>query len=126
MDQARRVEVPAILVVEDEALVRMYLVDAIELEGLKAYEAANADDAILIMEAHSDIRVLFTDIDMPGSMDGIKLSHYVSNRWPPARVFIASGRVIPLDDQLVPRSTFLRKPYSTSDLQQVFDAAKAD
>jgi CheY-like chemotaxis protein len=115
--------VPAILVVEDDPLVRMYLVSAIEAEGLTAYEAGHADHAILMMEAHADIRVLFTDIEMPGSMDGIRLAHYVRHRWPPVRVFITSGRPRPAAADMPLSSVFLRKPYSPSDLQQIFDAA---
>jgi CheY-like chemotaxis protein len=114
---------PAVLVVEDDALVRMYLVAAIEAEGLKAYEAADADEAILLMEAHRDIAVLFTDIEMPGSMDGIKLSHSVRHRWPPVSIFITSGRRAPAAEDMPLSSIFLRKPYSPSDLQQIFDAA---
>jgi CheY-like chemotaxis protein len=87
---------PAILVVEDELFIRMHLVDAIESEGFRVYEAANADEAIATREVHPDIRVLFPDIDMPGTMDGVKLSHYVRYRWPPVRIFVASGRTCPL------------------------------
>jgi two-component system, response regulator PdtaR len=102
MAQSFSTQLPAILVVEDEVLVRMSLVATIEDEGFKVYEAAHAEAAIRIMEAHPEIRVLFTDIDMPGSMDGIKLSHYVRNRWPPVRIFVSSGRSRPSMEDLPP------------------------
>ncbi len=103
----------------------MYLIDVIEEEGFKAYEAADADEAISSMEAHADIRVLFTDIDMPGSMDGVKLSHCVCRRWPLVRIFVASGRMSPRVEEMPLNSIFLRKPYGASELQQIFDAALA-
>jgi CheY-like chemotaxis protein len=71
-----------ILVVEDEALVRQTMREEIEAAGFKVYEAYNADEAIRLLEAHPDIELIFTDVDMPGSMDGVKLAHYVRTRWP--------------------------------------------
>ena len=123
MAQSFSTQLPAILVVEDEVLVRMSLVATIEDEGFKVYEAAHAEAAIRIMEAHPEIRVLFTDIDMPGSMDGIKLSHYVRDRWPPVRIFVSSGRSRPSMEDLPPGSAFIGKPYLNSDLRQVYEAA---
>ena len=80
-----------VLVVEDEALVRMDIVDYLEREGFKVYEAAHAAGAIKLLEAHSSILILFTDIDMPGSMDGLKLSAAVRDRWPPVKIVVTSG-----------------------------------
>src|ERR1017187_8269176 len=82
---------PAVLVVEDEPLVRLGAVQAIEDAGFEVIEAANADEAIRILENRSDIRVVFTDIQMPGSIDGLKLVHAVRNRWPPIRIIVTSG-----------------------------------
>lgn len=72
----------AILVVEDEALVRMDLVSTLEDAGFTAFEASSPKEAIDILEQHSEIRVVFTDIQMPGTMDGLELAHYVRKRWP--------------------------------------------
>ena len=70
----------AALVVEDEALMRFDLAQSLEAEGYKTFEAADAAEAIAVMEAHPEIRVVFTDIQMPGTMDGLALSHYVRKR----------------------------------------------
>jgi CheY-like chemotaxis protein len=82
----------AVLIVEDEALVRIDLVEALQEAGFKTFEANNAAEAIAIMETNSEIRVVFTDIEMPGTMDGLALSHYVRRRWPPTIIVISSGR----------------------------------
>ena len=74
---------PVVLIVEDEFLLRMDAVDMIAAAGFEAVEAANADEAIKILEARRDITVVFTDIQMPGSMDGLKLARAVRGRWPP-------------------------------------------
>jgi CheY-like chemotaxis protein len=73
-----------VLVVEDEPFVRMDAVDIVEEAGFIAAEATNADEAMRILETNPDIRIVFTDIDMPGSMDGIKLAFAVCDRWPPS------------------------------------------
>src|SRR4051812_50008510 len=83
---------PVILVVEDDALLRLDAVELVKEAGLIAVEAANADEAILILECRADITVIFTDIDMPGSMDGLKLAHAVRHRWPPVKIIIVSGK----------------------------------
>ena len=75
-----------ILVVEDDFLLRMDAVQMIEEAGFDVLEAANADEAIAILETRSDINVIFTDINMPGSMDGLKLAHAVRGRWPPIKI----------------------------------------
>jgi CheY-like chemotaxis protein len=101
----------AVLIVEDEPLVRMSAVAMIEEAGCQTYEAANADEAIALLEKHAEIRILFTDIDMPGSMDGLKLAHYVRGRWPPVKIIVTSGHV-QVGRQDMPRdATFFAKPY---------------
>ena len=84
--------IPAVLVVEDESLVRLGAVTIIEDAGFEVIEAASADEAIGILECRSDIRVVFTDIHMPGSMDGLKLAQAVRDRWPPIKIIVTSGR----------------------------------
>src|SRR5687767_1709162 len=92
MRDNKRATKPLILIVEDEALLRMDAVDMIEAEGYEALEAANADDAITLLEAYPDIAVIFTDIQIPGSMDGLKLAAAVKDRWPPIKIIATSGR----------------------------------
>ena len=80
------------LVVEDELLIRLCAVTTMEEAGFVVLEATTADEAIEILERRSDISVVFTDVHMPGSMDGLKLAHAVRNRWPPIRIIVTSGR----------------------------------
>lgn len=103
-----------VLVVEDEPLIRMEAVDMIEDAGFLTFEANSADKAILLMEQHSDINILFTDIDMPGSMDGLELAAYVQTHWPAVKIMIASG-VVDAERLTLPESAlFFPKPYPTS------------
>jgi CheY-like chemotaxis protein len=101
----------AVLVVEDEALILLDIVFQLEAEGFKTYEASNADAAIAILNAHPDIRLIFTDIDMPGSMDGLKLAAAVRDRWPPVKIIVTSGRHLVGADEMPEGSLFFRKPY---------------
>jgi CheY-like chemotaxis protein len=103
---------PAVLIVEDEALIRMGAVRMIEDAGFEVIEAANADEAIQILESRSGIRVVFTDIHMPGSMDGLKLAHAVRNRWPPIKIIVTSGRELLTEHDLPDGGRFLSKPYN--------------
>src|SRR5665213_1405440 len=101
----------AVLVVEDEALIRMDVVDQLEGDGFRVFEASNADQAIAILAAQPDIDILFTDIDMPGSMDGLKLAASVRDRWPPVKIIVTSGhRTVEVPD-LPDGSVFFSKPY---------------
>ena len=99
------------LVVEDEAMLRMAAVDLIEDAGFEAIEASNADEAIRILEARTDIHIVFTDVDMPGSMDGLKLAEAVRGRWPPIEIIVTSGHRIVAVDDLPKGSVFFAKPY---------------
>jgi CheY-like chemotaxis protein len=103
---------PVVLIVEDEILIRMDAVDMIRAAGFDVVEAANADDAILILEDRLDITVVFTDIQMPGSMDGLKLAAAIRGRWPPIKIVATSGLLKISEDDLPSGSRFLRKPYS--------------
>jgi CheY-like chemotaxis protein len=110
-----------VLVVEDEFLIRMDIVAFLEDEGFKVQEASNADEAIALLAASPDIKVLFTDIDMPGTMDGLKLAAAVRDRWPPVRIIVTSGHR-QLSDELLPvHGRFFSKPYDTS---QVINAIR--
>src|ERR1700694_4214510 len=100
----------AILVVEDEMLLRMRAVDMVEDAGFTPIEAINADDALAILESRSDIELLFTDIQMPGSMDGLKLAYAVHARWPLIKIILVSGQLKLTDDDKPPDSRFFGKP----------------
>jgi two-component sensor histidine kinase/CheY-like chemotaxis protein len=103
-------EVPKVLVVEDEMVLRMRAADIVEDAGFCPVEAVNADEAMTILESRSDIAVLFTDIQMPGSMDGLKLAHAVHNRWPDIKIILVSGQVKPSDAERPADSRFFGKP----------------
>jgi two-component sensor histidine kinase/CheY-like chemotaxis protein len=103
-------EVPKVLVVEDEMVLRMRAADIVEDAGFCPVEAVNADEAMTILESRSDIAVLFTDIQMPGSMDGLKLAHAVHNRWPNIKIILVSGQVKPSDAERPADSRFFGKP----------------
>jgi CheY-like chemotaxis protein len=105
---------PVVLVVEDEPIIRMVAVGFVESAGFEALEASSADEAILILEARSDIRLVFTDIGMPGTMDGIKLAHHIRGRWPPVKLVVASGNMVVDQSQLPVGTTFFAKPYRNS------------
>lgn len=99
-----------VLVVEDELMLRMRAVDIVEDAGFTPIEAINADEAIGILETRSDISVLFTDIQMPGSMDGLKLAHVVHSRWPHIKIMLVSGQIAVTDDDKPEDSKFFPKP----------------
>src|SRR6202035_2073255 len=103
-------EVLNVLIVEDEMLLRMRAVDIVEDAGFRPVEAINADEAIAILESRSDIDLLFTDIQMPGSMDGLKLAHAVHDRWPSIKIILVSGQVRPSDAERPADSRFFGKP----------------
>src|SRR5215212_3015585 len=90
---------PNVLVVEDEMVLRMRAVDIVEDAGFEPIEAVNADEAIQILETRDDISMLFTDIQMPGSMDGLKLAHAVHKRWPHIKIILVSGQIAVTDAQ---------------------------
>src|SRR5579863_3720359 len=110
---------PAVLIVEDELLVRLNAVRTIENAGFKVIEAANADEAIRILESRNDIRVVFTDINMPGSMDGLKLAQAVRGRWPPIKIIVTSGFGGSERAPMPEGAKFIPKPYNAN---QIFDA----
>ena len=107
---------PLVLVVEDEFLVRMNALSLLEEAGFGVLEAGNADEAIALLEARKDIRIVFTDINMPGSMDGLKLAHAVRRRWPPVKLVLTSGHVRVGNEDLPEGGRFLGKPYQPAEL----------
>lgn len=107
---------PVVLVVEDEPLVCISAVDAITQAGFEVIEVRNADEAIAVLERRADIHLIFTDIHMPGSMDGLRLAHFVRNRWPPVKIIATSGHAQITEDELPKGGRFLRKPYTDSEV----------
>jgi CheY-like chemotaxis protein len=103
-----------VLVVEDELVLRMRAVDIVEDAGFTPIQAVNADQAISILETRSDISVLFTDIQMPGSMDGLRLAHAVHDRWPSVKIILVSGRIMPPIADRPVDSWFFGKPLETA------------
>ncbi|MBF2716834.1 response regulator [Agrobacterium vitis] len=102
---------PVIMVVEDSPLIRMGAIDLVLSAGYDVLEAGDADEAIRILESRDDIDLVFTDVQMPGTMDGIKLSHYIRDRWPPVKLIVASGAAILEESMLPGGSRFFSKPY---------------
>jgi two-component sensor histidine kinase/CheY-like chemotaxis protein len=104
---------PNVLIVEDEMMLRMRAVNIVEDAGFCPVEAVNADEAIAILELRSDISLLFTDIQMPGTMDGLKLAHVVNDRWPSIKIILVSGKLNPSDADRPADSRFFGKPLSS-------------
>lgn len=103
---------PTVLVVEDEALLLFSIADDLRDAGFRVLEAVNADIAVSLLETHPEISILFTDIDMPGSMDGLKLSAAVRARWPPIRILVTSGKQRIKEGDLPSGGRFMPKPYT--------------
>jgi two-component system, response regulator PdtaR len=104
--------VAVVLVVEDEFLIRLATVDMIRDAGFEVIEAADADQAISILEQRNDIDAVFTDVQMPGSMDGLRLARAIRGRWPPIKIIATSGHVAVGSDDLPHGGRFLTKPYT--------------
>lgn len=100
-----------VLVVEDETFTRIDAVEMLGEAGFDTVEAANADEAIQILERDPNIRPIFTDIDMPGSMNGLKLAAAVRERWPPVRIVATSGHFNVQAGDLPSDARFITKPY---------------
>ncbi len=100
-----------ILVVEDEVLIRFELIDMLEEAGFAVLDAGDADEAIVLLESRSEIRIVITDIQMPGSLDGLRLAHLIRNRWPPTHLLVMSGNLSPGASELPERASFVAKPF---------------
>ena len=126
MSTGEEESLPKVLVVEDEMVLRMRAVDMVEDAGFTAVEAINADEALAILEARSDISLLFSDIQMPGSIDGLKLAHAVHDRWPSIKIILVSGLVKVSDEDKPTDSRFFAKPLGVkqmiSELQDMIGA----
>ena len=105
-----------VLVVEDEMLLRMRAVDMVEDAGFTSVEAVGADEAVAILESRSDIALLFTDIQMPGGMDGLRLAHAVHERWPPIKIILVSGQLQRENIDIPADSRFFGKPLEDKEI----------
>jgi CheY-like chemotaxis protein len=114
----KRLKGATILVVEDDALVQLELADWLTDLGLTVLTADNADQAIALLESNPQIDRLLTDVRMPGSMDGIRLAHFVARRWPPVKIIVLSGVLGTTLCELPADSLFVPKPYRPEVLWQ--------
>ncbi len=106
-----------VVVAEDDELIRMAVVDALNDAGFAVVEAGHAADALAILAREADsVQALFTDIHMPGSMDGLELGHHVQSHWPWIAVLVASGKARPSPSDMPTGSRFVEKPYRLSDV----------
>jgi DNA-binding NtrC family response regulator len=108
-----------VLVVEDEALIRLDAMLSLEAGGFDVIGACNADQAMLLLERRDDIAVVFTDVNMPGTMDGLKLANIVRDRWPSVCVIVTSGKVRPSSQDLPECGCFISKPYQVEHVASV-------
>lgn len=111
---------PLVLVVEDEFLVRMFAVEVAQEAGFDVISVGTGDDAIAVLEERADVCLVFTDVNMPGSMDGIKLARAVRERWPPVELIVTTGRGYIEMEDLPERGRFLAKPYDAGGLTRAF------
>ena len=114
LDHSRLPQV--VLVVEDEMLLRMKAVDMVEDAGYISAEAIDADEALAILQSRSDIALLFTDVQMPGSMNGLQLAHVVHARWPPIKIILASGQLKLSTSDIPQNSRFFGKPLKSDEM----------
>jgi CheY-like chemotaxis protein len=110
-------EKPIVLIVESEALIRMSAVHMVEDAGFSSLNVCNADEAIDVLESRRDVRAVFTDINMSGSMDGLKLAEAIRGRWPPIHLIVTSGAN--MADKLPADGRFILKPYSAEQVEAV-------
>lgn len=118
MSQAQR----TILVVEDEPIIRMCAAEFVEDAGFSPLEVGDAAAALAELEIRDGIAVLFTDINLPGAMDGLELAEQVTLRWPQIRILIASGRTAPPASQLSGKVSFIPKPYGSDEFLAALDS----
>ncbi len=112
-------EQPILLVVENEAVIRMNIVQVAQDSGFAVLEAGDADEAIELLENHSDIRVIFTAVRMPGSMDGLKLANVVKGRWPSVQLLVTSGLDVSTHPDFPVHGRLIRKPYENGQITAV-------
>jgi two-component system, response regulator PdtaR len=107
----RQSPAPLVLVVEDEPLIRTLVVDVLAEKGLDVSEASTADEALAVMTLRPEVKVLFSDINMPGELSGLDLAREVHHRWPKVQLMLTSGRARTLKEDLPDAGVFISKPY---------------
>jgi two-component system, response regulator PdtaR len=112
---------PVVLIAEDEPLLRLHASDLLEERGYEVVEAEDAAAALRVMENRPDVRLLFTDIQMPGRFDGMDLARQVHARWPHVLLVITSGRLRPRTEEIPDHGRFVAKPYGASELLSQID-----
>ena len=110
-----------ILIVEDDPLIRWSGAETLEDAGFEVLEVANADDALTLLETHHSVNVLFTDVDMPGKLDGLDLARIAAHRWPYIHIIVASGRKEPQAPQMPDNGRFVAKPYMPEQIVRDID-----
>jgi CheY-like chemotaxis protein len=116
MDKSASSQKAVILVVEDEPFLRFLAADALEEKGFAVAEATNAENALRVLENRQDINLVFTDIALPGELDGMDLVRHVQQRWPHIQLVLTSGRPKPTPAEMPKDGRFIAKPYSPQDL----------
>ena len=111
-----------VLIVEDEFLLRLHAATLIAEAGFETVEAGSADEAMQVLESRGDIGIVFTDVDLPGRMDGLDLCAAIRDRWPPVELVVTSGHVQVEDEDLPERGFFLPKPYDPAQLVQTLQS----
>jgi DNA-binding NtrC family response regulator len=109
---------PIVLVIDDEPLIEMEAVDLFHDLGYEAIGVRNADEAMLILRARDDVSLVFTDIEMPGTMNGLLLATTLEAIWLHIQVLITSGRTAPPDEALLGSARFLPKPYDAIQIER--------
>ncbi|MDM9646829.1 response regulator [Rhizobium sp. S163] len=104
-------DVAIVLVVEDEPLLRLAGIDLVEAAGYEAVAASDATEAVAILESRDDIRIVFTDVDMPRGVDGMRLAAIIRDRWPPIKVIVVSGHIDDPGNVIPAETVFFSKPY---------------
>jgi two-component system, response regulator PdtaR len=121
MTQSATADHPTILVAEDDDILRFYASDILAEHGYTVVEADNAEEALRVMEKRKDVRLLFTDIQMPPGCDGLELARQVHTRWPDVLLVITSGQVQPTKAEIADHGRFIRKPYRAKELLDEID-----
>ena len=116
------VPLPLVLIVDDEPLLRLVNADVLSDAGFEVLEAGNADEAIALLEQHSDVRVVFTDVEMPGRIDGFALADHIEQQWPTIGVLVTSGRRCPTPSFNSIAQRFVPKPYSIDHVVRLIGA----
>ena len=112
---------PLVLIVDDEPLLRLMNADVLMDAGFDVIEASNADEALVLLDQNRDVRVVFTDVEMPGQIDGFALADRIGRTYPAIGVVVTSGRRLPSASFGTSGQRFVPKPYSLDHVVQLID-----